>query len=172
MVIHKYGEKLYLGIQGLIEKHLKTEAEAKIVPVLGIADASPAEGVELLKSIQKVWMHHITCMKMIKDILVHLVSGKGFILCEINEVKPFRTRLKMYFFNIIHRTPGQKLCPTNKTADHIRHGSLHIPRLHHPFLNTPYPGAPSACSPQPNHTRAQGRRHRQRSRESLHGHVT
>lgn len=75
MVIHKYGEKLYLGIQGLIDKHLKTEAENKIVPVLGIADASPAEGVELLKAIQKVWMHHITCMKMIKDILVHLVGG-------------------------------------------------------------------------------------------------
>ncbi|KAG0037030.1 Cullin-3 [Podila clonocystis] len=72
MVIHKYGEKLYLGIQDLIDKHLKTEAEAKIVPVLGIADASPAEGVELLKAIQRVWMHHITCMKMIKDILVHL----------------------------------------------------------------------------------------------------
>ncbi|KAF9331573.1 Cullin-3 [Podila minutissima] len=72
MVIHKYGEKLYLGIQDLIEKHLKTEAEAKIVPVLSIADASPAEGVELLKAIQRVWMHHITCMKMIKDILVHL----------------------------------------------------------------------------------------------------
>ncbi|KAG0099021.1 Cullin-3 [Podila epicladia] len=53
MVIHKYGEKLYLGIQDLIEKHLKTEAEARIVPVLSIADASPAEGVELLKAIQR-----------------------------------------------------------------------------------------------------------------------
>ncbi|KAF9426798.1 Cullin-3 [Podila epigama] len=72
MVIHKFGEKLYNGIRGLIDKHLKEEVNTKIVPALGVADASAADGVELLKAIQKVWMHHITCMKMIKDILIHL----------------------------------------------------------------------------------------------------
>ncbi|KAG0352459.1 Cullin-3, partial [Gamsiella multidivaricata] len=72
LVIHKCGERLYNGVKDLIEKQLESEAESKIVPVLGIADASPSEGVQLLKAIQKLWEHHVVCLLMITDILVHM----------------------------------------------------------------------------------------------------
>jgi cullin 3 len=74
LVIHKYGERLYNGVKDLIEKHLEAEAENKIVPVLGIADTSPSEGVQVLKAIQKLWEHHVVCLLMISEILVHMVS--------------------------------------------------------------------------------------------------
>ncbi|KAF9348817.1 Cullin-3 [Mortierella sp. AD094] len=72
LVIHKCGERLYHGIKDLIEKYLESEAEMKIVPVLGIADTSPSEGVQVLKAIQKLWKHHVTCLLMISDILIHM----------------------------------------------------------------------------------------------------
>ncbi|KAF9402557.1 Cullin-3 [Mortierella sp. AD011] len=72
LVIYKYGERLYHGVKDLIEKYLESEAEMKIVPVLGIADTSPSEGVQVLKAIQKLWKHHVTCLLMIKDILIHM----------------------------------------------------------------------------------------------------
>ncbi|ORZ07297.1 Cullin-domain-containing protein [Lobosporangium transversale] len=72
LVIHKCGERLYNGTKELIEKHLMSEAESKIVPILGIADTSPSEGVQVLKAIQRLWKHHVTCLLMISDILVHM----------------------------------------------------------------------------------------------------
>ncbi|KAI1310223.1 Cullin-3 [Mortierella claussenii] len=72
LVIHKCGERLYNGVKDLIAKHLESEAENSIVPVLGIADTSPSEGVQVLKAIQKLWKHHVTCLLMISDILVHM----------------------------------------------------------------------------------------------------
>jgi len=74
LVIHKFGERLYNGVKELIEKYLESEADSKIVPVLGIADTSPAEGVQVLKAMQKLWRHHVTCLLMMSDILVHMVS--------------------------------------------------------------------------------------------------
>ncbi|KAF9200508.1 Cullin-3 [Haplosporangium sp. Z 27] len=72
LVIHKCGERLYHGIKDLIEKYLESEAEKKIVPILGIADTSPSEGVQVLKAIQRLWKHHVTCLLMISDILIHM----------------------------------------------------------------------------------------------------
>ncbi|KAK3845934.1 MAG: Cullin [Linnemannia gamsii] len=72
LVIHKWGERLYNGVKELIEQYLESEAESKIVPVLGIADTSPAEGVQVLKVMQKLWRHHVTCLLMMSDILVHM----------------------------------------------------------------------------------------------------
>ncbi|KAK3829359.1 MAG: Cullin [Benniella sp.] len=72
LVIYKRGELLYDGVKNLIEKHLESEAQTKIVPVLGMADASPSEGVQVLKAIQTLWKHHVTCLLMIRDILVHM----------------------------------------------------------------------------------------------------
>lgn len=74
LVIHKWGERLYNGVKELIEQYLESEAETKVVPVLGIADTSPAEGVQVLKVMQKLWKHHVTCLLMMSDILVHMVS--------------------------------------------------------------------------------------------------
>ena len=78
MVIHKCGERLYNGVKDLIEAHLESEAEKKIVPVLGFVDTSPSEGVQVLKAIQKLWKHHVTCLLMISDILVHMVSNPRY----------------------------------------------------------------------------------------------
>ncbi|KAF9113623.1 Cullin-3 [Mortierella sp. AM989] len=72
LVIHKSGERLYHGVKDLIETYLESEAEKKIVPVLGIADTSPSEGVQVLKAIQKLWKHHVTCLLMISYILIHM----------------------------------------------------------------------------------------------------
>ncbi|KAF9550674.1 Cullin-3 [Mortierella hygrophila] len=72
LVIHKWGERLYNGVKELIEQYLESEAETKVVPVLGIADTSPAEGVQVLKVMQKLWRHHVTCLLMMSDILVHM----------------------------------------------------------------------------------------------------
>ncbi|KAF9439024.1 Cullin-3 [Entomortierella beljakovae] len=72
LVLHKYGEQLYHGVKDLIENFLESEAEKRIVPVLGIAEASPSEGVQVLKAIQKLWKHHVTCLLMISEILVHM----------------------------------------------------------------------------------------------------
>ncbi|KAG0216268.1 Cullin-3 [Mortierella sp. GBA30] len=72
LVVHKCGERLYNGVKDLITQYLESEAETKILPVLGLADASPAEGVQVLKVIQRLWKHHVTCLLMISDILVHM----------------------------------------------------------------------------------------------------
>ncbi|KAG0053070.1 Cullin-3 [Gryganskiella cystojenkinii] len=72
LVIHKCGEKLYTGVRDLIEMHLDSEAETKIAPVLGIVETSPTEGVQVLKVVQAIWKHHITCLLMISFILVHM----------------------------------------------------------------------------------------------------
>jgi cullin 3 len=74
LVIHKWGERLYNGVKELIEQYLESEAETKVVPVLGIADTSPAEGGQVLKVMQKLWKHHVTCLLMMSDILVHMVT--------------------------------------------------------------------------------------------------
>ncbi|KAF9920567.1 Cullin-3 [Linnemannia zychae] len=72
LVIYKCGERLYNGIRGLIEQYLESEAKTKIVPVLGIADTSPTEGVQVLKVMQKLWKHHVTCLLMMSDIFVYM----------------------------------------------------------------------------------------------------
>ncbi|KAF9178540.1 Cullin-3 [Haplosporangium sp. Z 767] len=72
LVIHKCGDRLYKGVKDLIQKHLESEVETKIVPILGIAETSPSEGVQILKVVQKIWSHHTTCLIMIKEILVHM----------------------------------------------------------------------------------------------------
>ncbi|GJJ75721.1 cullin 3 [Entomortierella parvispora] len=72
LVIQKCGDKLYSGVRDLIEMHLDSEAEYKIAPILGIADTSPSEGAQVLKVVQSIWKHHITCLLLISSILVHM----------------------------------------------------------------------------------------------------
>ncbi|KAF9292151.1 Cullin-3 [Mortierella alpina] len=72
LVVHKCGEQLYNGVKDLIAQFLESEAKTTILPVLSIADTSPSEGVQVLKMIQKLWKHHVTCLLMISDILVHM----------------------------------------------------------------------------------------------------
>lgn len=57
---------LYDGVQKLIRTHL----EAKVAPVVARA---PAE--HMLELLCEQWTQHVNKMKMISDLLIHLVSG-------------------------------------------------------------------------------------------------
>lgn len=68
MVINKFGERLYMGLENVIEQHLSTIAR-KI-------DA--AQGESFLRELKLRWEHHNKSMQMIRDILmVSQSSGRS-----------------------------------------------------------------------------------------------
>ena len=68
MVINKFGERLYMGLENVIEQHLSTIAR-KI-------DA--AQGESFLRELKLRWEHHNKSMQMIRDILmVSWSSGRS-----------------------------------------------------------------------------------------------
>ena len=68
MVINKFGERLYMGLENVIEQHLSTIAR-KI-------DA--AQGETFLRELKLRWEHHNKSMQMIRDILmVSWSSGRS-----------------------------------------------------------------------------------------------
>eukprot|EP00891_Asterochloris_glomerata_P001669 jgi/Astpho2/1669/e_gw1.00032.27.1_t len=62
MVINKFGERLYMGLENVIEQHLSTIAR-KI-------DA--AQGESFLRELKLRWEHHNKSMQMIRDILMYM----------------------------------------------------------------------------------------------------
>ncbi|KAI8839211.1 Cullin [Chytridium lagenaria] len=87
MVLHKDGDKLYTGIQNVIQEHLETVTSTHIVPTFplrpsgtdgeGVASGGSRamlsiSGQRYLKEVKSVWEHHTTCMLMIRDVLLYV----------------------------------------------------------------------------------------------------
>ncbi|KAK9710592.1 hypothetical protein K7432_008351 [Basidiobolus ranarum] len=79
MVLHKCGEKLYNGVKGVITEHLEGETMNKIMPAFnssgnsnGGISTNGVSGITSLKTLNGVWTEHITCMRMIRDILLYM----------------------------------------------------------------------------------------------------
>eukprot|EP01116_Phalansterium_solitarium_P016027 TRINITY_DN3623_c0_g1_i1.p1 TRINITY_DN3623_c0_g1~~TRINITY_DN3623_c0_g1_i1.p1 ORF type:complete len:724 (-),score=229.24 TRINITY_DN3623_c0_g1_i1:473-2644(-) len=62
MVLHKYGDKLYTGLQSVVEEHLKHVS-------VGVADAVDDS---FLDKLDKAWSDHKISMLMIRDILMYM----------------------------------------------------------------------------------------------------
>lgn len=62
LVLHKYGELLYNGVQGVVADHLKVVAQSCI--------ECPSD--RLLEELKKQWDDHKTTMVMIRDILMYM----------------------------------------------------------------------------------------------------
>jgi cullin 3 len=82
MVLHKNGEKLYSGVKGVITQHLEEVALKQVAPAFPVSETSGASrraasggsGASFLKVLKAVWEDHTTCMMMIRDILMYMVS--------------------------------------------------------------------------------------------------
>ncbi|RUS17941.1 Cullin [Endogone sp. FLAS-F59071] len=84
MVLHKSGDKLYLGVRDVIAQHLEDVSREQIVPAFGVGAGTGGAGVRsaggtsadsgatFLKVLKKVWEEHTTCMLMIRDILMYM----------------------------------------------------------------------------------------------------
>lgn len=69
MVLHKYGDMLYKGLQQVVDEHLKGVAEQKVVA---------ANDDQFLTQLRYVWNDHKVSMLMIRDILMYMVRrGAG-----------------------------------------------------------------------------------------------
>ncbi|KAG0221759.1 Cullin-3, partial [Actinomortierella wolfii] len=71
LVTYRQGERTYTGVKDLIQKFLQTETLEKLVPLLDVVERSE-QGVHLLKTLRDIWMHHMTCISLMCDILLHL----------------------------------------------------------------------------------------------------
>ena len=69
MVLH--GDKLYNGVRGIITQHLEEVVSTQVVPQI---NPNGAGGANFLKVLKNVWENHTTCMLMIRDILMYMVS--------------------------------------------------------------------------------------------------
>ncbi len=63
MVLHKYGDRLYKGLQQVVDDHLK-----------GVAlEVSAANDDSFMEALNKAWNDHKISMLMIRDILMYMV---------------------------------------------------------------------------------------------------
>ncbi|VDN58476.1 unnamed protein product [Dracunculus medinensis] len=62
MVLHKHGERLYVGLKGVVEDHLKTVREEVLRSV----------NSNFLETLNSAWHDHTTAMVMIRDILMYM----------------------------------------------------------------------------------------------------
>lgn len=62
LVLHKYGELLYNGVQGVVGDHLKSVAQSCV----------ECQDDRLLEELKKQWDDHKTTMVMIRDILMYM----------------------------------------------------------------------------------------------------
>ena len=63
MVLHKYGDRLYKGLQQVVDEHLKGVAN----------DVASANDDTFLEALNKAWSDHKISMLMIRDILMYMV---------------------------------------------------------------------------------------------------
>jgi cullin 3 len=64
MVLHKYGDRLYKGLQQVVDEHLKEVAN----------DVAAANDDTFMDALNKAWNDHKISMLMIRDILMYMVS--------------------------------------------------------------------------------------------------
>ena len=82
LVLHKDGEKLYNAAKQVVSEHLKNvgggnvhSAWQELVNAPATRDYEKQDaGVRFLKTVRDAWEDHILCMKMIRDVLMYLVS--------------------------------------------------------------------------------------------------
>jgi len=86
LVLKKYGEKLYNNVKDLVARHLKHVATFQLKPLrpgavvgnnTGIGSAAIERrdvGNKFLVGIKDAWEEHQTCMGMITDVLMYMVS--------------------------------------------------------------------------------------------------
>ncbi len=65
MVLHKYGDRLYKGLQQVVDEHLKEVAN----------DVAAANDDTFMDALNKAWNDHKISMLMIRDILMYMVSN-------------------------------------------------------------------------------------------------
>lgn len=63
MVLHKYGDKLYLGLQDVVDTHLQGVA----------AEVANVPDHNFLLAVNEAWNEHDRSMLMIRDILMYMV---------------------------------------------------------------------------------------------------
>ena len=101
MVLHKHGDRLYAGVQNVIADHLLAVTNDFIRPAFPLRGDSGDSGggggggtapdvqqqrqqpiqeldllgaLDFLKTVKLAWEDHSTCMIMIRDILLYMVS--------------------------------------------------------------------------------------------------
>jgi cullin 3 len=106
MVLHKNGDKLYDGVRGVITQHLEEVAVNQVVPAFPLSGASSSQtnpngagGAAFLKVLKSVWEDHTTCMLMIRDILMYMVSMSSNSVLYLFPLRKLFVRGK--FFPII-----------------------------------------------------------------------
>jgi cullin 3 len=62
MVLHKYGDRLYSGVQGALTRQLQAVA----------ARVEAAQGEAFLKELKLRWDDHVKAAQMIRDILMYM----------------------------------------------------------------------------------------------------
>eukprot|EP01090_Pellita_catalonica_P013608 TRINITY_DN3274_c0_g7_i1.p1 TRINITY_DN3274_c0_g7~~TRINITY_DN3274_c0_g7_i1.p1 ORF type:complete len:736 (-),score=109.41 TRINITY_DN3274_c0_g7_i1:103-2310(-) len=107
MVLHKYGDRLYKGLQQVVDAHLKTVAE----------EVATAVDDSFLDSLNKAWSDHKISMLMIRDILMYMdrvyvmhhnvpaVYDLGLILFKENiaHSSKIKGRLLKVLLSLIHK---------------------------------------------------------------------
>ncbi|KAJ1974429.1 hypothetical protein H4R34_004721 [Dimargaris verticillata] len=92
MVVHGKGEQLYQGVQDLIAEHLESRIKSQLLgsnaagstaptesalpsntsSIPGAAPSTPAATSNILLVIEDIWTEHLTCLLLIKDILMYM----------------------------------------------------------------------------------------------------
>jgi hypothetical protein len=87
MVLHKYGDLLYKGLQDVVDEHLK-----------GVAD-QVANSIDeyFLTELNKAWSDHKISMLMIRDILMYMVRTSIFSLVTFGFVQNFPLNSAFFF---------------------------------------------------------------------------
>jgi cullin 3 len=65
MVLHRFGDRLYNGLQEVVNKHLKEVADSVVT----------SNDDQFLDSVNAAWGDHKTSMLMIRDILMYMVRS-------------------------------------------------------------------------------------------------
>ncbi|CAJ0609508.1 unnamed protein product [Cylicocyclus nassatus] len=76
MVLHKFGQKLYMGLKQVVEEHLTNHVRPKIVEAF--------DSGNFLEVINEAWSDHTTAMMMIRDILMYMDR----VYVELKKVEP------------------------------------------------------------------------------------
>lgn len=87
LVLHKYGELLYNGVQGVVADHLKTVAQSCV----------DCPDDRLLEELKKQWDDHKTTMVMIRDILMYM--DRNFV-SQYKKVPVFEMGLIIFRENV------------------------------------------------------------------------
>lgn len=91
LVLHKYGELLYNGVQGVVADHLKSVAQSCV----DCADD------RLLEELKKQWDDHKTTMVMIRDILMYM--DRNFV-SQYKKVPVYEMGLMIFRENVSGHT--------------------------------------------------------------------